>query len=438
MSWPRRKLATVVTWVVVAAWVLFYAIALATGGHRPVPVTAVAQLVVPPLLWVALLQLGSASHLAARFVWRHWRSAAGSPRSATGLRRSAARSSRSATGLRRSAAGSPTSATDRPARMLAAAVAALPEHRREWGTAMLAELAEIRGRSARWQFALSCARATLWLPPAGGWPVLAVTVVVVGAVAAVGTTVGSAVPGLTVFAMTFTGLVGAMLIVAVARSRPLTLPVSAPTILVTGAVAASIAATAVFLRREPAAAQHLSPPAAVYLGVVLAGCLWIAVAPPRWLAARAPHLSAAGAVLFTTWFLLSNRLDETDPPVALLPVLGLVLVGVPAAAFFVPAYAAGRAGRSLRSGVQAAVWTVTAAMPLSYALWLPEALRSHAIDGRTLDGELVAPVGVNLPEAMIFCLGIFPVLGFTVGVVGAVIGARRNLLPAPAVGDGKT
>ncbi len=40
---------------------------------------------------------------------------------------------------------------------------------------------------------------------------------------------------------------------------------------------------------------------------------------------------------------------------------------VPIAVFFIPAFAAGRAGRSLRSGLQAAVWTVTAVMPLTYA-----------------------------------------------------------------------
>ena len=46
---------------------------------------------------------------------------------------------------------------------------------------MTAELAEVQGRSARCRFALSSVRATLWLPPAGGWPVLAlVTGVVVG------------------------------------------------------------------------------------------------------------------------------------------------------------------------------------------------------------------------------------------------------------------
>jgi hypothetical protein len=64
-----------------------------------------------------------------------------------------------------------------------------------------------------------------------------------------------------VFAVTFTGLVGAMLVLAVARSRRPRLPVPAPTVLVTAAVAASIAATVTFLRREPTAAQYL-PPAA--------------------------------------------------------------------------------------------------------------------------------------------------------------------------------
>jgi hypothetical protein len=104
----------------------------------------------------------------------------------------------------------------------------------------------------------------------------------------------------------------------------------------------------------------------------------------------------------------------------------------PAAAFVVPAFAAGRAGRSVRAGVQAAVWTVAAMMPLTYALWLPGAMRRQAIDGRTLDGELVAPVGVNLTDAMVFCLGIFPVVGLTLGVIGAAFGARRAVPAEPS------
>jgi hypothetical protein len=187
----------------------------------------------------------------------------------------------------------------------------LPERRREWGRAMLAELAEVEGRSARWRFALSSVGVMLRLPPAGGWPVLALVAgVVVASVAAAGPAVGAAVPGLRVFAVSFT---------------------------------------------------------------------------------LAPHLGAA-AVVFAAWFWLAIHTDGMEPPLPFVLLLALVLVSAPVAACFIPAFAAGRAGRSFRSGLQAAVWTVTAMIPLTYATWLPEGLRRHAIDGRLLvDGEVVAP-----------------------------------------------
>jgi len=260
---------------------------------------------------------------------------------------------------------------DPPARLLAAAVAALPERRRDWGRAMLAELASIPDRPARWRFALSCVRATLALPPAGGWPVLAL--------------VGGA------------------------------------------AVVASIVVTALLLHRDPTAAGYLPAPAAVYLAVGLAGCLWVALAPPRWLATarRGPYLGAAAAVVFAAWSLLSHRPEPVEPPLAMVAPLTVVLVLTPFAAFAVPAFVAGRAGRSLRAGLSAAVWAVIASVPLTYAVWLPEAMRRHAIDGRTLDGELVAPVGADLASALAFCLGIFPLFGLALGVAGAALGARR-------------
>jgi len=74
-------------------------------------------------------------------------------------------------------------------------VATLPDHRRAWGMAMHAELAEVRGRSARWRFALSSARAVPRLPPLGGWPVLALmTGVAAAAVAAAGPAVAGEQP----------------------------------------------------------------------------------------------------------------------------------------------------------------------------------------------------------------------------------------------------
>jgi hypothetical protein len=398
MRWTRRRLQTVMTWIVVVAWVVFYVVALANADPLPPPETAVVQLVVPPLLWV----------VAARLVLRHWWSGPGS------------RMSR----------------MDLPGWLLAAAVAALPERRREWGRAMTAELAEVQGRSARWRFALSIVGAMLWLPPAGGWPVLALVAgVVVASVAAAGPAVGAAVPGLRVFAVSFTGLVGAMVVLAVARWRRPRLPVPAPTVLVTGGVAAAIAATVIFLRREPAAAEYLPPAAAVYLAAVLAGCLWVALAAPRWLGSSrlAPHFGAAAAGVFAAWFWLANHTDGTEGSLPLVLLLAVVLVCTPVAVFLVPAFAAGRAGRSFRSGLQAAVWTVAAMIPLTYAIWLPKGLRRHAIDGRLLvDSEVVAPVGVNLADALVFCLGIFSVLGFTLGMIGAGLGARTRRPPAAA------
>jgi hypothetical protein len=392
MRWTRRRVQTITTWVVVVGWAVFYAVALARADELPAPEAAVMWLVVPPVLWV----------LAIRLVLRHWWSGTGSH----------------------------MAVTDLPGRVLAAAVAALPERRREWGRAMTAELAEVQGRSARWRFALSSARAALWLPPAGGWPLLALVTLVVVATTAAGPAVDAAVPGLRVFAVSFTALVGAMVVVAVARSRRLRprLPAPAPTVLVTGAVAAAIAVTVIFLRREPAAARYLPPAAAMYLAAVLAGCLWIALASPRWLGTSrlAPHLGAAAGVVFAAWFLLIVRADGTQPPPLLVFGLAVVLSLAPVAVFFVPAFAAGWAGRSLRSGLLAAVWTVAASMPLTYAIWLPEALRRHAIDGRTLDGELVAPVGVNLTAALILGLGILPVLGLTLGVIGAALGSAQR------------
>ena len=54
--------------------------------------------------------------------------------------------------------------TNRPERLLAWAVSRMPAGRREWGAAMLAELAQLQHPAARWQFALGCARVALFPP----------------------------------------------------------------------------------------------------------------------------------------------------------------------------------------------------------------------------------------------------------------------------------
>jgi hypothetical protein len=58
-------------------------------------------------------------------------------------------------------------AIDAPAALLTWAVGALPKARKEWGAAMLGELAAVPGGMARWRFVLSGARAALFLADAG-------------------------------------------------------------------------------------------------------------------------------------------------------------------------------------------------------------------------------------------------------------------------------
>jgi hypothetical protein len=69
-------------------------------------------------------------------------------------------------------AGAGLSVLDGPALLLAAAAATLPADRRDWGTAMTAELAQVQDPTARWRFAAGCARAAVFHPAATGrrWP----------------------------------------------------------------------------------------------------------------------------------------------------------------------------------------------------------------------------------------------------------------------------
>src|SRR5262245_41580415 len=54
---------------------------------------------------------------------------------------------------------------DIPWKVLSAIVRQMPEERREWGEAMLAELAQVEGAARRWGFAISCLRVAVF-PPA--------------------------------------------------------------------------------------------------------------------------------------------------------------------------------------------------------------------------------------------------------------------------------
>jgi hypothetical protein len=410
MSLTLRRLELVTAAAVVAAWALLYVVVITTAPLSYDPATESAAkvnrefamlLAVPTALWVT----------AALTLVHHWWSRTGSR----------------------------LAAMDPPGRLLAAAVATLPDHRREWGMAMNAELAEVGGRPARWRFALSTARAALRLPPVGGWPLLAlVTGVVAAAVVTAGPAVEAVVPGLGVFAVSFVALVGAMVVLAVARLRRVRVPAPAPTLLVAGGVATAITMTVIFLLRDPSATRYLPPARAVFLAAVLAGCLAIAVAAPRSPAADrlAPRLGVAAAVILVVGQLLLIRAASVEPPVEsqtqqLVDLLAALWFWLgPVAVFFVPAFAAGWVGRSFRSGLVAGLWAGIASLPLTYALWLLEALRLYAVNGGLLWFGDGAPEGENLAAALFWTLRFAPLLGLPFAVIGAAIGANAARPPA--------
>jgi len=306
--------------------------------------------------------------------------------------------------------GTRLSTMDGPAQLLTAAVATLPASRRGWGEAMLSELAEVPGRSARWRFALSCARAALSLPLPTGWPVLTIAAgVVVAAVTGAYVGVGAALPALRVFAATFVALVGTMVVLALARHRRPRLSASAATILVTAAVAAAAGLTAWLLVQEPTAAEGLPSGRAAFLAVAFAACLWLAVAPPRSLGhgRLAPLVGVGGAIAFVSGLLLVSRPGRVG-----LPSLWLFLV--PEVTFFGCAFVAAASRQSVRAGVRAGIWAAIAITPLGYVAGLLDAFRQQA--GDAVSSGLTFAISA-------FYLGLTLVIGFPFALIGATAGA---------------
>ena len=204
-----------------------------------------------------------------------------------------------------------------------------------------------------------------------------------------------------------------------------------------GGVAAAITMTVIFLLRDPAAARYLPPADGVFLAAVLAGCLWIAMAAQRSPGSNrlAPHLGVAAAFILVVGQLLLIRASH-DPritPAGHQSLDGLAALWFwfgPVAVFLFPAFAAGSVGRSFRAGLQAGIWAAIASLPLTYALWLHEALRLYAINGGLLWFGDGAPEGENLSAALFWALRFAPLLGLPFAAIGAAIGANTARPPA--------
>ena len=401
MRQTQRRLQIVTVGAVAVVWIAFWVVIAVES--RMSPDTTVQLVLFSTLIWAA----------AALLVLKHWLSGTAWQ----------------------------MSTVDAPGRLLALVVTALPERRREWGMAMLAELAEVQGRPARWRFALSSVRAALLLPPADGWPVIGlVTGAVVAATLAAGPVVGGVMPEMGLFAAGFVGVFGVLGLVTLARSSRIGIRLWTvlPALVGIGAVGAAVATTVIFLRRDPSADVHFSAISAAILAAVLASCLWIAVTSPEPTRGNrfAPLLGAGGGLAVGAVFVVLNQAaynvrfpEASREAFGLLAVLWMIFA--PAVALFTVATAAGFAGRSFGSGLQAGAWAFAVGTPLMYGLFLLQSLHMYAINGGLLLFGDGAPEAENLSAASSFCLVLAVIFGTPFAVFGAAAGSelRRGARP---------
>jgi hypothetical protein len=399
----------------VVAAVPFAYLWVVSMGSADDPLTVRARL--DMAIWMAVF--GTPWMVAARLLWRAW------------WRRSGAR----------------LAALDGPAWLLAAAAAALPEHRREWGAAMTAELAEVRDRGARWRFAAGCARAAAF-PPRGGRSVVVAGTLAVAALAATGLGTGAVLPAGRVFAPTFVGLLGGLATLTVARSgrRRRTGPGAAVGGLALAGVAGCVAATTWYLAEYPSTpsghppttSPTLTTVTAVALAVMLGGCLWLALRPPGWLAGdrQGRRWGAAMALALVAGFLLTSRLGLGGVDLADGGMMSYLLFATPLV-LLAGSAAAAAAGRSFRAGLRACAWATVLGLPLVIAAWLAEAPAWYRqVGGLLLDADSGIGMGANLGDATWWTLIVLVLWALPLGVLGAAAGsarARRRRSAAPVV-----
>jgi hypothetical protein len=257
---------------------------------------------------------------------------------------------------------------DAPARLLALAVATLPQSRREWGAAMIAELSSVTGDAARWRFAAGSARAALFPPTARRRPATG--------------TAGAAVSILGVLACT--------------------------------------AATVYMLVAFPEAAEATSAGFIVVFAVILVVCLALTLVAPQGLisSAFARHVGLWFGITSGAGLLLLSRTGglESGAMAFIMPAQFAAFVVIPAVVAAVT--------RSIGAAVQSIVWGFIFGSVTMFPVYIVESIRRyHGGRGLYLDGDapLGTTIGTNLNDAVGWLLLVVPSLMIPFGIMSAAI-----------------
>lgn len=266
--------------------------------------------------------------------------------------------------------------TDAQARIVSAAANHLPAHRRDWGQAMIAELAEIPGRARRWRFTLGVLRVAAF--PPSGHHTRVLLVAVAGLLVAAAATVAAAteVPSLSMFVAALSLLLGGYATAATSRSPG---PRWTASYAIVGALAlAGVAATITTVVRvaaaHPTATADATHVFSILFALILTGYLALALAPlrPDDHADTLRWWAIAGALVSGTVWIVSALTD----PVTVAGVTALISPAGAAATLVVSIGASAVTGNR-RIGFRAGLLTAVLGAPILFAVDMTELLQVH-------------------------------------------------------------
>lgn len=326
------------------------------------------------------------------------------------------------------------STMDGPQLVLTVAVLMLPDGRGDWGTAMSAELAQLRSPSSRWWFALGCARVALLPPDSRRLPAIAAAAAGVAATAVVGVALGRVLPAVQPFAVTFAALIGVFAIVAVGRGRrpDPTRPGPATTAVMLAGVAGCVAIFGYVAVRYPLAVRDPTHGFSVLFAVVLTLYVWLALRPPRILTTSrvGRRIGVATAVVVFGLGYALTAVSSYDGQ--LFYLLAGLFIGIPGCAA-----AAAAVGGQRRDGIEAAVWMGLISGTLIFAVHTLVPILGLQLDTAILDEGYppgVRPdIGVWLTATLgreigggIFALLLLPGWALFAGLTAGALGAAAR------------
>ncbi|MGH3768408.1 MAG: hypothetical protein ACRDS0_04835 [Pseudonocardiaceae bacterium] len=266
---------------------------------------------------------------------------------------------------------------DAPARIVTAATNRLPAYRRDWGRAMVAELAQVHSPASRWRFTASVLRVVLFPPVRHRTRMVVVAVSGLLIAAAATVTTAREIPSLSVFVAVLGLLLGGYATVVTSRTprpRRRASHVIVGAVALAGTAGAVTAIIRIGAAHPGATATGDTRVFSVLFALILTGYLAFALTPPRlgiatntvlWWALTGALASGAAGILAA----LTTPVNVNSSIPLLLPVA--------ATATLVTSIGASATTGSSPAGARAGLLTAILSAPMQFTINMTVLLQQH-------------------------------------------------------------